>query len=104
MNLKKLKCPSCGADIHLKYGSNKTICEYCGSGYIVSEDEKDKIINTFNNMFDKNFTAIKIFKTVFIIWIIIFILIGNEVLILPSFFIDYFHMSDDYYQKQTKIK
>ena len=26
-----------------------------------------------------------------------------EVLILPSFFIDYFHMSDDYYQKQINI-
>ena len=73
MNLKKLKCPSCGADIHLKYGSNKTTCEYCGSEYIVSEDEKDKVINIFNNMANKNFTAIKIFKTVFIFWIIIFI-------------------------------
>ena len=26
-----------------------------------------------------------------------------EVLILPTFFIDFFHMSDDYYQKQTNI-
>ena len=40
MKLKKLSCPSCGANINMEMGDNKTVfCPFCGNQFAVDNEE-----------------------------------------------------------------
>ena len=73
---------------------------------IINSNSLKRYLNTSNNFFPTiksterpDLTSMSLLEGKVII------LTDNspEVLILPTFFIDFFHMSDDYYQKQTNI-
>ena len=73
---------------------------------IINSNSLKRYLNTSNNFFPTiksterpDLTSMSLLEGKVII------LVDNspEVLILPTFFIDFFHTSDDYYQKQTNI-
>ena len=37
MDLKPIKCPECGADLHITEGQDIVVCEYCGTSISVNE-------------------------------------------------------------------
>ena len=44
MQLKKLECPGCGADIRLDPEANYCICEYCGTQIAVHNENRREFV------------------------------------------------------------
>ena len=54
MKLKRLSCPSCGANINMEIGDNKTVfCPFCGNQFAIDNEES---VQTKNINFHARFT------------------------------------------------
>ncbi len=47
VNITKIKCPNCGADVQLREGQTRYICEYCDSQLVISEEERKQSPDSF---------------------------------------------------------
>ncbi len=52
MKLVDMKCSACGATITRSLTSNMVICEYCGSRYLLDDDEEDILqeVSAYNEL------------------------------------------------------
>jgi DNA-directed RNA polymerase subunit RPC12/RpoP len=98
MEVKQIKCPSCGANLEYNYKKHSYTCDYCGASFIDEKDDKThnprveltpddlkKVIIEDNSQVQKVHTVAS--KVIIFVFVSIFIsIIASFAIVISSFF------------------